>query len=120
MSPEEQRIAIAEACGYEFRDESARYPKEQDWQKYKAVYSPNGGFIGLCRPRFMCIPHYASDLNAMHEAENHLITETNYYDFLNTLHIVMGRPQKGAWPIRATAGERSEALLKVIGKWKDS
>ena len=56
------------------------------------------------------IPNYISDLNAAADAENCLITtpkiEEDYYFALKR-------------NFRATAAERCEALLKVIGKWKE-
>lgn len=62
MTPEGQRVAIAELFGYRFVDEGWRYPELPDWQQFKAVYQGDG-FIGLCRPGWMQIPHYTTDLN---------------------------------------------------------
>ena len=58
MTPEAQRIAIAEACGWS-------YEKNE-------TYAPDGAFWWSKNPEF---PDYLNDLNAMHEAENTLTYE---------------------------------------------
>lgn len=64
-----------------------------------------------------CVKNYCTDLNAMHEAEKIIrtikgvtiydyaarISKTHHYDELLT----------------ATARQRAEAFLRVLGKWKD-
>ena len=95
MTPEKQRIAIAESCGW------------TDISDWKA-----GGINGKhpTEPWTEVIPDYLHDLNAMHEAEKVLTAEQWYdYDCLMPLH-----PQK----THTTAAQRAKAFLRVIGKWK--
>jgi hypothetical protein len=102
MTPKEQRIAIAEACGWE-------------------PYDRNGRLV------LFGLPDYLNDLNAMHEAEKILLPpgggKTTYSKHL--ADIVCGYGSK--WGNRedlffvahATASQRAEAFLKTIGKWTE-
>ena len=73
MTPEAQRIAIAEACGWS-------YEKNE-------TYAPDGAFWWSKNPEF---PDYLNDLNAMHEAENTLTYEqlNEYGCYLVTEHYI--------------------------------
>lgn len=115
MTPEAQRIAIAEFCGWNiitipfipnriklgektcFTDEA----KEQ-WKK---TYPST--------PYVKSLPDYLHDLNAMAEVEEHLHGEdwATYFDWLQHHGKATG--------VRATAGERAEGVLRTIGKWKE-
>jgi hypothetical protein len=100
MTQEEQRIAIAEACGWKtgYRDPEAWHP----------------------------LPDYLNDLNAMHEAEKVLgiLERGTYQNILGSAcggireddggHFVSHRES-----IHATASQRAEAFLRTIGKWKE-
>jgi hypothetical protein len=99
MTPEQQRTAIAEACGWKtgYRDPEAWHP----------------------------LPDYLNDLNAMHDAENFLfpveISDLYSPDLVKEYasylpHMCIGHPG-GA--MRATASQRAEAFLRTIGKWKE-
>jgi len=91
MTQEEQRVAIAEACGWKtgYRDPEAWHP----------------------------LPDYLNDLNAMHEAEKMLVSLqwVSYSRRLQTLC-----DESVTWPIHATASQRAEAFLRTIGKWKET
>ena len=94
MTPEQQRIAIAEACG------------EDNDSIYRDL-----------------IPDYLNDLNAMHEAENILNADQMVsYDY--HLDRVVGNGRQGLnieyflWS--ATATQRAEAFLRTIGKWEEA
>ena len=98
MKPEQQRIAIAEACG---------------WLKVHG-HSVAG------------IPDYLNDLNAMHDAEKVLFPVEvddlygsdlvkEYGDILQ--HLCCGNP---GGIMRATASQRAEAFLRTIGKWEEA
>jgi len=101
MTPEQQRVAIAEACGWKtgYRD---------------AVSSVTA------------LPDYLNDLNAMHEAEKVLgiLERGTYQNILGSAcggireddggHFVSHRES-----IHATASQRAEAFLRTIGKWKE-
>ncbi len=117
MSPEEQRTAIAEACGWMNRSYQNQYgePKTM-W------HHPNGAAVGD-------IPDYLNDLNAMHEAEKVLNNSKDGEAFGRTLaDLVLGYHGTNEtitlnyWALsrvaRATAPQRAEAFLRTIGKWK--
>jgi hypothetical protein len=114
MTPEAQRIAIAEACGW-----CDINPNQ--WSGYHKEYAPlrfpsderEGWFFGY-------IPDYLSNLNAMHEAENVLTDEQ-----MDEFHVhLLGEEWDENDPYmmlrfasRATAAQRAEAFLRTIGKW---
>jgi len=91
VTPEAQRIAIAEACGWKtgYRDPEAWHP----------------------------LPDYLNDLNAMHDAEQVLFGRNDWsackYD--NYLDVATS-----SWKWNATASQRAEAFLRTIGKWEES
>jgi hypothetical protein len=98
MKPEQQRIAIAEACGWtcnqfglwgiDFADGVSGSP-----------------------------PDYLNDLNAMHEAMKTLSLKMGieFCNHLNDMGIL------GDWDmLTATAAQRAEAFLKTIEKWEYS
>lgn len=99
MTPEAQRIAIAEACGW------VRHPKDK-W----VVTAP--GYPNSVQP-LSTIPNYPASLDAMHEAEKTLrpIRLARYHNIL--------RDRIGSYDlcIHATATQRAEAFLKTLGKW---
>jgi hypothetical protein len=98
MKPEQQRITIAEACGW---------TKISDWKA--------AGINGQhpTEPWTEVIPDYLHDLNAMHKAEKWLIEDDQHAygcycidlqeEYGNTVHL--------------TAAQRAEAFLRTIGKW---
>ena len=109
MTPEQQRIAIAEACGWtDIVDSPARLHIVGCRHKEK--------HLGL-----VPIPDYPSDLNAMHEAEKYrwigdlkrLHTNTIVYNAWNLYRANLKHN------VHATAAHRAEAFLKTIGKWTD-
>jgi hypothetical protein len=118
MTPEQQRIAIAEACGW-YWDKSHSPQKDR-----RRLISPafdvcivwkNGELGGKV------VPDYLSDLNAMHEAENLRIYVDDEIDsdlidvYLSELVMAAntGRMQS------ATAAQRAEAFLRTIGQLED-
>jgi len=102
MTPEAQRIAIAEACGWRctasFKEAFACWVKP-DGMDHQTEW----------------LPDYLNDLNAMHEAEKVLDTVTqrgDYWDYLFSL-------TDGEFEMcHATAAQRAEAFLRTIGKWE--
>lgn len=100
MTPERQRIAIAEWCG---------------WKKGNC-----GWWEGPQGQETPYLPDYMNDLNAIHEAEKKLTVTGEYRDKL------MDAAFKGnttnskfvAW-WNATADQRAEALLRTISKWEE-
>jgi hypothetical protein len=103
MKPEQQRIAIAEACGIVSRDQ------------WGPLYKTALGVVRVC-------PNYLNDLNAMHQAEMVLSRGEHYNQtggfglYVQNLDLVRcGRKHL----IEATAAERAEAFLRTVGKWEE-
>jgi hypothetical protein len=104
MTPEQQRIAIAEACGWKLVMDNPLY--EPYWE------DTNGNIIGVsCGMRF---PNYLNDLNAMHEAEN-VLTNEQWWLFVGFLTEIRGGGV--ALCISASAAQRAEAFLKTLNLW---
>ncbi len=112
MTPEAQRIAIAEACGWTDIFHNS-FPR--GWLGHR----PNED-----RDNYL-IPDYPNDLNAMHEAEDNLLG-MNKAEFAVKLCRIVGRD----WPngiaggsfahVNATAAQRAEAFLRTLGKWGEA
>ena len=108
MTPEAQRIAIAEACGWKTTSDSPNW----------AYYRPDGrGWNGE-------LPDYLNDLNAMHEAEK-VLTDEQDLEYSEVLEQVVGarfNSNNGEDMRRlrsATAAQRAEAFLRTVGKWEE-
>lgn len=110
MTPDEQRKAIAEACG---------------WTRLREgkltgglVGQPPGGRI----EDFGTAPDYLNDLNAIADAMLSL-KPIEYFSFSGKLERIVARDNSAAsthfFIFDATAAQRAEAFLKTIGKWRD-
>ena len=98
MNKEKQRIAIAEACGWEPLPEGHFHPDN---------------------PIGQTMPNYLNDLNAMHEAEKTL-THEQRIDHMEWLGMCPDDYGHKVWAyVHATAAQRAEAFLRTIGKWED-
>ena len=106
MNTEQQRIAIAEACGWQFIPE---YYHGKDQPPEFTTVTPDG--------RHLCgyYPDYLNDLNAMHEAEK-ILSPTSEIEWHNQLQNVCGCSWRVM--IRATAAQRAEAFLRTLNLWK--
>lgn len=108
MTPEAQRIAIAEACELE--------NVHWDLDISELVYGTG------TRIR---VPNYLSDLNAMHEAEN-ILNEQQGATYALFLHKVGPNRARGDYlgkdfdVLHATAAQRAEAFLRTLNLWDDS
>lgn len=69
---------------------------------------------GVFNQPFPRIPDYCNDLNATHEAEKSLVENPDLYE--EWLASVCGGSKH---LFRATALQRIEALLRMIGKWEE-
>lgn len=102
MTPEEQRIALAEWAGWkELRD--GRYKKDGVVERFP--------------------PDYLNDLNAVHEMEIKLGSSqcAAYRDILeqnNDSYSNMNGSCVDWSLVHATAAQRCEALLKTLNLWK--
>ena len=110
MTPEQQRIAIAEACGWTDIAWLRIHAGNEDYWSSKHVgdweYTTRGP-----------LPDYLNDLNAMHEAEKVLFARNDWsvckYDEL------LGAATS-SWKWNATAAQRAEAFLRTIKKWEET
>lgn len=101
MKPEAQRIAIAEACGWEIEpDLTGVKPPGCGIFTYRGYHSI-----------WSLLPDYLGDLNAMREAEKMLKSEDQNFEYDQFVWKNYG--------CRAAAAQRAEAFLRAIGKWKD-
>ncbi len=97
MTDEQINAAIAEACG---------------WTDTPII----DGMYGQTP-----VPNFATDLNAMHEAENHLGQSTNMVQYTNALYDMACLVQSLTYrwtPYGLPARYRAEAFLRTIGKWE--
>lgn len=109
MTPEQQRIAIAVACGW------------TDTQIINGKYGQSD------------VPDYLNDLNAMHDAEEHAIHNLMDADEWGEYGMLLKRSHPHglflngevdyhdlATILHATAAQRAEAFLRTIDKWEES
>jgi len=136
MTPEEQRIAIAEACGWKWwkhtksetfifahpdRDKASLDSDCMQWERCEKTPTP---------PHFVSMsgtPDYLNDLNAMHEADGFL--RKNQFHAVDYPHwlfkVVSGLEWKGDMGYfmpnftMASAPERAEAFLRTLNLWED-
>lgn len=113
MTPEQQRIAIAETCGWTWNESRIIDPSGKLTQD--RYYYDSGDF--KIDRLFAVIPNYLNDLNAMHEAEKVLFARNDWsvckYDEL------LGAATS-SWKWNATAAQRAEAFLRTIKKWEET
>jgi hypothetical protein len=111
MTTDQQRIAIATACG---------------WKEIDGLSA--GGLIGRT-PGKICsfdfLPDYLNDLNACHEMEKVLtyeqaeIFEDELCDIAKSANDVLENPlQPKSFLFHATAAQRAEAFLRTLGLWQ--
>lgn len=105
MNPEQQRIAIAEACGWK-RVNSVRGSLLPMEFRVDSI-----GDVWTCLETQM--PDYLNDLNAMHEAEQSIPEGLTAY-WIELVNICGSLIPASV----ASAQQRAEAFLKTIGKWK--
>lgn len=109
MSPESQRIAIAEACGCRELT-NVRYMSRLFANGEKEAFEPE-------------LPDYLNDLNAMHEAEKVLTDEqwTTYNAYIaiqSGWRFAKSRNRLDYYTTHAAAEHKAEAYLRAIDKWE--
>ncbi len=113
MKPEQQRIAIAETCGWKMHDHPDCLAKKEGWVSRgweTWVMNPSGLLVFKHD-----IPNYLNDLNAMHKAEKVLRNQFTTLEEAYWRNLAYVQPH----PIYATAAQRAEAFLKTVGKWEE-
>jgi hypothetical protein len=110
MKPEQQRIAIAKACGF----------------TNVKIGMNRITLLGTRRKKRGPVPDYLNDLNAMHEAEKVLNEKqvTWYMQKLTQIRYMSGVSGMIGCMIDkivlATAAQRAEAFLLTLGLWEES
>lgn len=110
MTPEAQRIAIAEACGW-------KAVRGKTDKGYPLLLVPKNETISWVNAR--TIPDFLNDLNAMHRAEQCLNGTQQGMYAAELDNLAFTNLHEDFAIIHATAAQRAEAFLKTIGKWKD-
>lgn len=131
MNKDNQNIAISEHCGWKEIGKSGVY---QNVSKGINGCMRNGAVhkkrieMKLPGANSFLVPDYVNDLNAMHEAEKHLVDNHTSQDFQiaryisHLENIVYYNVRDVGWSFSlttATAAQKAEAFLKTIGKWED-
>lgn len=128
MSPELQRIAIAEVCGWKDLGKDAervRWWLPAPWGNVFESLS----YEEILKKRTVYLPDYLNDLNACHDMEK-ILTDEQQCEFEKRLAYIK-RPSskfKGVLGyshitfqlVHATAIERAEAFLRILNLWKES
>ena len=104
MNTEQQRIAIAEACG---------------WTNFRRGNVSLG--INSKSKLIDFVPNYLNDLNAMHEAEKVLIEIGCKGDYRgwDSYRITLDEMGGSEMSLHTTASRRAEAFLRTLGKWEE-
>jgi hypothetical protein len=114
MNPEQQRIAIAKACGWKFIPD---YCHGKDEPPEFTTITPDG--------RHLCgyYPDYLNDLNAMNSAvlEKFNGPAPDGWAFIDNLRVACGIPHSSTCMalVCAAAEQRAEAFLKTLNLWAD-
>ena len=113
MKPEQQRIAIAEACGWKW----VALRQQEGLRDEVRGYPPDVECVGT-NERY--VPDYLNDLNAMHEAEKTLnfLKKAEYARMLTSTAWQSEQPTFA--PMTATAAQRAESFLRTINKWEET
>jgi len=111
MKPEEQRAAIAHACGW--REAFPKHGEPHPETRKGGILLPYHWVNEQTHKRELDLPDYLNDLNAMRDAEK-----------MAGLEVIKGM-RFHLWLIcdqitahHATAAQRAEAFLKTLNLWK--
>ena len=105
MTPDQQRIAIAQACGW----------TPVQCRKCK----PNKCACDTDKPNPNTPPNYLGDLNACHEMEKVLTDKgvNAWWAYVANINRNNPRPFGSESAVHATAAQRAEAFLRTLGLW---
>ena len=106
MTPDQQQIDIAIACGW----------TEIDGLSAKGLMGRPSGKI--CS--FDYLPDYLADLNACHEMEKVLTDKgvNAWWAYVANINRNNPRPFGSETAVHATAAQRAEAFLRTLGLWQ--
>jgi len=107
MTPEQQRIAIGKACGFE--------PFSKPESAFGSWFTPDTPKNRREWTQSTVLPDYLNDLNAMYRAENTL-SEQQRSMFLYLLH--GENVTDKIWNlVHTSAAQRAEAFLRALNLW---
>jgi len=127
MTPEQQRIAIARACGWTAEQDSNGY--------WRAVSHKHGNAVELWLSErnvwSVGIPDYLNDLNAMHEAKQMLINKGLMWQFANQIigttccakGLSLQKLEQQDYLVflaSSTAELEAEAFLRTLDLWQET
>lgn len=128
MSPEAQRIALAEVCGWE---KVGRYFWSDEYEDFLKQHGPrvivphfNGHLLGYWKATdaWATPPDYPNDLNAIREVRG-VLTRDQQAAFIFCLESIVARdPKANLWSwalVNASAAQQAEAILRATNKWGD-
>jgi len=135
MTPQQQRIVIAEACGWSFIREGQSIERNYhigcvtwvaistDGRKYE--YRKGYEEIEYLTKEDACndrTPDYLNDLNAMHEAEKVLIDKgvNAWWAYVAFINRHNPTPFKSETAVNATASQRAKAFLQTLELWQET
>lgn len=104
MTPEAQRIAIAEACGWHSFREIGGDSTTKLWGHQSQSSTTE------------LVPDYLADLNAMADAVRTLPVKGPLQQYYMWVIKIVGFPYDA---IEAAAAQRAEAFLRTLSKWAD-
>lgn len=116
MKPEQQRIKIAEACGWKGPKHPDTLSQMEGWDSQHWgcwATKPNGVLDFVHR-----IPDYLNDLNAMHSAEKVVLKKPSLTPHEYGVNLLVICQRDGNKAYYATAAQRAEAFLKTLGLWE--
>lgn len=126
MKPEQQRIVIAEECGWEFKfEDDGSVTVISPSKQLRSSWFPQDHSGRHVAFRIANLPDYLNDLNSMHEAEK-VLSNSLWYKYRHEINAIVLHDDSNYWRdernlvsycIHATASQRAEAFLKTIGKW---
>lgn len=131
MTPEAQRIAIAEACKFaRFRqdeDVTWNYGNFNGFENQKKCHDCGYSLHSENWGGHECdwLPDYLVDLNAIHEAISEKSRGPSFracFELILQQIVTRDDPDAGSllfYLIHATAAQRAEAFLRTLNLWKD-
>ena len=127
MTPDQQRIKVAELCGWISLGVSKYQTPTGDTREGPIGASPDGSlnplagpYVGYGSDGYVCVlPDYLNDLNAMHDAEGLLDTPKRRGVFIDRLFIIVSGRSIATRSLcdqicHATAAQRAEAFCLTL------
>jgi len=104
MTPDQQRTKVAELCGWTNIRVKNDFPYEGGHlERRTLIGNRNGPYDGT---RFLEVPDYLNDLNAMYDVEETLQGSDGLFDLF--------AKELGEYSIHATAAQRAEAFVMTM------